>query len=338
MNVCNDCGHENSDDAEFCESCRGYLWEDRDAAKKKQTVLAGQAAVDSTVEEQPAAVPPDRELEPPPRELPDFHEPDPGELICDQCGSGNRASANFCRRCGGPLVGAQVATRSPWWRRLRERRRRTYAAGERRQRRQPVAGTATQKARRGVFQIGRALGILALLGVVSIGAWRGDLAGHARDAYDSGKGRLFPRYEPVIPTEVAASSSVPGHGAAAAFDKNLSTFWAEGVPGDGRRQKLTARFHRIVHLARVGLTLGDQTKPQNFVKEPVPRSVRLVFFDRYGRRLGAKALYLAHEPEFQRFSIDAKNVTRVDMRILSVFHSRTGHDAAVTEVEFFEKT
>jgi ribosomal protein L40E len=338
MKVCTDCGHENSDDAQFCESCRGYLWGERDAADEKQAVLAGQAAIDSTVDEQPAAVPPEREFEPPPPERPDFHEPHPGELICDQCGIGNRAEANFCRRCGSTLVGADIATRAPWWRRLRAQRRRTYSAGERRRRRQPVASTATQKARRGMFQMSRALGIIALLGIVSIGAWRGDLAGRMGHAFGSAKGTLFPRYASVIPTDVGATSHRPGHEAAAAFDKNLSTFWAENAPGDGRRQKLTARFHRIVHLARVGFTLGDQTKPQNFVSQPVPRNVRLTYFDRYGRRLGAKVVHLAHEPKFQRFSIDAKNVTRVDVVILSVFHSRSGHAAAVTEVEFFEKS
>ena len=153
MKVCTDCGHENSDDAQFCESCRGYLWAERDAAEEKQAVLAGQAAVDSTVDEQPAAVPPEREFDPPPPERPDFPEPHPDELICDQCGIGNRAEANFCRRCGSTLVGADVATRAPWWRRLRAQRPRTYSAGERRRRRQPVVSTATQKARRGMFQM-----------------------------------------------------------------------------------------------------------------------------------------------------------------------------------------
>lgn len=192
MKVCTDCGHENSDDAQFCESCRGYLWAERDAAEEKQAVLAGQAAVDSTVDEQPAAVPPEREFDPPPPERPDFPEPHPDELICDQCGIGNRAEANFCRRCGSTLVGADVATRAPWWRRLRAQRPRTYSAGERRRRRQPVASTATQKARRGMFQMSRALGIIALLGIVSIGAWRGDLAGRVGDAYGSAKGDLIP--------------------------------------------------------------------------------------------------------------------------------------------------
>jgi len=338
MNVCTDCGHENSDDARFCESCQGYLWAERDAAEKKQRVLAGQAVADATDEEQPAAVPPDQEFEPPPPERPDFHEPEPGELICDQCGSGNRAIANFCRRCGSALVGARLATRPSWWRRLVSRWRRTYAAGERR--RKPRAGgrTTIQKVRRGVFHVSRALGILALLGIVSIGAWRGDVRGRVGDAYGSAKKTLFPRYDPVVPTRVRATSRLRGHRGAAAFDKNLSTFWAEGAPGDGRREKLIARFDRVVHLARVGFILGDQTKPQNFVKRPVPHRIRLAYFDRHGHRLGAKVLYLAHRPEFQRFSVDVKNVTKVVMTIQSVFHSRVGHAAAITEVEFFEKT
>jgi ribosomal protein L40E len=351
MRVCKNCGHENSDDAQFCEACQDYLWAKPGEGEKKQPVAAGQSAVDASDDAaaRPAdsadpsdprliAVPPEREYEPPPPELPDFHEPEPGELICDQCGSGNRAVANFCRRCGASLGGAHVAKQPPWWRRLFAARRRTYAAGERRRRGTVGPRTATQKARRGIFHISRALGVLAVLGIVSIAAWRGDVAGRVRDAIHGLRVAILPRYESTIPIDVSASTHLRGHRAAAAFDKNLSSYWAESAPGDGKGQKLTARYHELVDLGRVGFTLGDQSKPQNFVKEPVPRDVRLVFYDRYGRRVGKTVVHLAHERRFQRFSIDATNVTKVVLTILSVFHVRDGHDAAIAEVEFFEKT
>jgi ribosomal protein L40E len=355
VNVCRSCGHENSDDAQFCEACQDYLWTKREGIEEQRPAAAAEPPVDgaaadaplgrsgadgadrSPAEAQPVAVKPAREFEPPLPELPEFHEPEPGELICDQCGSGNRAVANFCRRCGAPLAGAHVADRPSWWRRLIPRRDRTYAAGERR-RRTATPKTAAQKARRGLFHVSRTLGILAALGVVSIAAWRGDVVDRVGDAAHDLISAIFPHYEPAIPNDVSATSHLRNHRAAAAFDKNTSSYWAESAPGDGKGQKLVARYHRLVDLGRVGFTLGDQSAPQNFVKEPVPRDVRLVFFDRYGRRVGKKVLHLAQEPDFQRFSIEADNVTKVVLTILSVFHSRIGHDASIAEVEFFEKT
>jgi hypothetical protein len=122
-----------------------------------------------------------------------------------------------------------------------------------------------------------------------------------------------------------------------AFDKNRSSFWAEGATGDGRGQKLVARFDRVVDIVRVGFTLGDQSKPQNFVEQPVPHRLRVRFFDRTGRRVAGKTLFLAQKPDFQRYSLEAKGVTRAVITIISVFHSPKGHAAAITEVEFFEK-
>ncbi|MGH2690415.1 MAG: zinc ribbon domain-containing protein, partial [Actinomycetota bacterium] len=57
--------------------------------------------------------------------------PEPGDLVCQTCGAGNKPDRKFCRLCGASLVAAPVERRPSWWRRLLGRRRRPVAAGER---------------------------------------------------------------------------------------------------------------------------------------------------------------------------------------------------------------
>lgn len=367
MIVCKNCGTENADDAQFCESCQEYLgWSEKivpQAESEPEQRLpslaseSGQLALGSEVvaavpevespqaeqlqaeqlqAEQPQAIRPAPEHEPPPRKRPaPTVDPEPGELICDQCGNGNRAEANFCRKCGSSLAHATVARRPPWWRRLFEPR--TYAPGERRRGSRARAKSGMSQARSVLFQVTRALAILSLVGIVSIGVWRGKAVERAGDANRWFHITFFPHYESVLPVSTRATSSLRRHGAAQAFDDVKTTFWAEGAPGDGVGQKLVARFDRLVDVSRVGIFVGDQAKPQNFSKQPVPHRLRLNFFDRRGRRIASKVLFIAQTPDFQRFSIDAPNTTKVVATILGIFHVRRGHSAAITEITLFEK-
>jgi hypothetical protein len=375
MKICT-CGHENEDGAQFCESCQEYLgWdkgrqvaggeqqavataappETETAALPAPPVETGTATETETAAEteqdaasevtlpQPlpatAAIQPAKEYQPPERRIPEPpKEPEPGELVCDQCGSGNRAIANFCRRCGASLANAQVAKRPSWWRRLLSWRRRRYAAGERRHRQTWAPKTAAERVRRGLFQASRLLGLLAVLGLVSFGAWRGDVVDRTKDAAHRLRVWALPHYEPVVPTAFRSTSHVKGHPAKRAFDQIDTTFWAEGAPNDGSGQKLVARFGREAHVARVGILAGDQAKPQDFVNQPVPRQIRIRFFNRNGRLIAGKRFRLVDKPKFQRFSIDAKHATRAVLTILSVYRSQKGHAASLTEVEYFEKT
>jgi ribosomal protein L40E len=358
MNVCKACGHKNVDDAEFCEACQDYLWKDRRVALEEKRAARRVRTIETTgaTIAQPSApehgagsngtsqadglqaIPPDMEFAARKPEPPPFRAPEPGDLICDQCRTGNRASAKFCRRCGSSLAYARAARGPSWLQRLLARRRRTYVAGERRRRQSVVPErTTVHKARRSVFHASRALAVVSLLGLVSVGALRARTYDHAANAYRDARLWLFPRYEPAIPTTFNATSSLRRHGPARAFDKNRSSFWAEGAPGDGRGQKLVAHFDHEVSLARVGFTLGDQSKPQNFVKQPVPRVVRVRLFDPLGNRIATKFLSLEQTPDFQRFSLEGNGVTKVVVTILRVYHSPTGHAAAISEVELFEK-
>jgi ribosomal protein L40E len=347
MIICKKCGHANEDDAEFCDSCREFLeW----SGEKVDPAGDGSAQPIAVVAEQhvgeasgPVATLPGEEAAPPgPKPLPaPAEEPEPGQLLCDQCAAPNRAEARFCRRCGASLAGAVVVRRPPWWRRLLPQRR-TYAAGERRRRRRAGGGAkATVGAVRGTWSRVMRIVVLVLIlggGAFAIGGWRGGLGDRVRDTYTSIRVALFPKYEPAIPVAMRSTSHVGNHTARRAFDKNLKTFWAEGAPGDGKDEKLVVHFGRELDVGRVGVTLGDQRAPQHFTDRPVPHVLRFRLFDRHGQRVTSATVVLAQKPDFQRAKVEGDNVTRGVMTIMSSYHAqKANHSAAVAEIEFFEK-
>jgi hypothetical protein len=183
----------------------------------------------------------------------------------------------------------------------------------------------------------RVLGLLALVGIVAAGAWRGAVYDHVSNAYSSVRRALFPKLVPVVPTGAIATSRWNGHGARYAVDQNLKTFWAEGVRGDGRGQTLVLIFSQPASLARIGFTPGDPDAPQSFVRRPTPRELRLVFLDHRRRVVATKVVTLVHSPKFQAFKVDAKHVARVQVKILSVYHAQTDRGTSLTEVEFWSK-
>jgi ribosomal protein L40E len=344
--VCGACDARNEDDAAFCTNCRepleftGVVVEDAETAPDAEAVVAevrgdgSSAPADAVATPQPAAILPAPEVQrraatARPRPAPD--EP-AGGLVCSACGTGNAPSANFCRRCGTAF--AEAVAKPPWWRRLFRRPRKPAAAGERRARRTRSGEPGTYwKARSGAFSALRLLVILSALGV-GVGAltvWRGNAA----DAYDWARGLVLPRYETVLPARVTASSRVPGHPGADAFDRNLATFWAEGAAGNGPLQKLVARFDRPIDVARIGITAG---RPSDVVNQPTPRRLRLRGFDGNGRLIAQKIVTLRQTDAFQRFDFSAADATRLAITIVAVYPSRRGHAASLTEVELFEKT
>ena len=67
---------------------------------------------------------------------------DPGDLICTQCGTGNKPTSKFCKRCGTSLAEAPAAVQPSWFKRmltkLHLRRGKRFEAGYRK--RQKDAG------------------------------------------------------------------------------------------------------------------------------------------------------------------------------------------------------
>ncbi len=255
----------------------------------------------------------------------------PGDLICGQCGEGNDPARKFCRRCGASLVQAAVAPEPSWWRRLLKRRRAPVKAGDR-------PGRQSRSRGRGLSGIARkGVGILAALGLLgialaAIGPWRDSVTGGADSAFDAVRRRISPQYEPVRPSSAIASSSLPNHDPKLAIDGISNSYWAEGAQGDGEGQQLVLRFDRPVDLDRIGILSGASRKPEDFLAQPRPERLHLVFSD------GSTAdVSIKDSAGFQTFTIKARQATSVEVQIKSVYKALGGTHLAITEIELFTK-
>lgn len=262
----------------------------------------------------------------------------PGDLVCGSCGSGNDPERRFCRRCGSSLVAAATVPRPPWYRRIFQRKPKAKPeAGTRRdQAGAKGQGMVTRgkyaflRARSTSRKLGRVFALLALVGVtgLSLGPWKGAVG----DQIDKVKRIISPEYEPVRPASAAASSQLDGHPAEAATDQVSNSYWAEGAEGAGEGQGLTFTFGEPVDLDRIGFLNGASEDPKDFVTQPRVREVQLLFDDGT-----TKALTIKDEADFQEFGIKARDVTTVQLQIVSVYPSLDGSAASLAEVEFFRK-
>ncbi|MGQ0519571.1 MAG: NADase-type glycan-binding domain-containing protein [Actinomycetota bacterium] len=271
----------------------------------------------------------------------------PGDLICGQCGEGNDPARNFCRRCGHTLATALVA-RVPWYRRVFSRRKKAVPAGARPGRAGgAVAATTGGRGRRGAVRDAKMAGrkaksvynkfrrVAALLVILGVGlAFLGPFREPANRAYQSVRRVIKPEFEPVRPVAAVASSSAPGRDPTAVIDGIKNTFWAEGAPGPGDRQTLTVTFSEPTDLDKFGIIPGASENPAQFVAQPRPRTLHLVFD---GTTPSAKDVAVKDSAKFQSFDLKAKGVTSVLVEIVSVHASTGGEDCAITELEFFRK-
>lgn len=261
----------------------------------------------------------------------------PGDLVCGSCGAGNDPERRFCRRCGASLVAAAVMPKPPWYRRLFRRRPKA----------QVVAGTRpdAKKRKRGlksraqyavsgtksrIGKIGRILAILGVLGITGLSL--GPLRSEASDLLDRAKRIISPEYEPVRPAEARATSELPGHPAMFAIDQIKNSYWAEGSEGDGVGEGLTLVFPEPTDIDRIGFLNGASETPASFVTQPRIREFQLLFDDGTTQRLT-----LADKADFQQFGVEARDVTTVQLQILSVYPSLEGSAASLAEVELFRK-
>ena len=254
-----------------------------------------------------------------------------GDVVCTRCQAGNAPSRYFCRRCGSPLQAEEVipaAAATPttlrhrwWWHRLLSRRKEADEIAP------TVAAPPSRRERAWA-----ALPVVLLLGLVAavLGPCRPAVTERLEDA----RKRISPRYEHVYPAGVHATSAVDGHPPEAVVDRAPNTYWSEAGPTAGEGEELTFRFDRPVDLGRIGFYNGAQAKPQDFLTQPRLRELHL-FFDSGS----AAALTLKDRDAFQNHAIDAKGVTRVSLRIVSVYPSpQGGTEASLGEVEFFTRT
>ena len=257
----------------------------------------------------------------------------PGDLICGQCGEGNDPTRHFCRRCGSELAEAVVIA-LPWYRRLLNRvfpgRKREAGWRPKRVGAPNVTGMFMRVVRLAIV----ALLLVGLLAFVLVPPFHNLVVAKVTSGFTALRKTVHPNFDPVYPVAASATSSTPAHPAKLAIDRTLGTYWAASAAD--KAPVLVLQFSGPVDLAEIGFTSGASgTSPNDaFLGQPRPHLVHLVFSNRYTTDIS-----LSDKDAAQFNPIDAKQVTSVEIHVMSVYAPVGPAPSAVTvtEVEFKTK-
>jgi hypothetical protein len=310
MIVCQTCGEHNAPNAEFCGNCGDFLkW-------TGAQVQAGPVRPDAAPQQQPHHRP-QQTLK---------RRPQPGDLICGQCGSGNVPARRFCGVCGHSLVDA-VAQKQPWWKRwLPAKGPKVRESGSR-----PRRVTRSSQIRQGIgraFRWALALAVLLFAGLYGFSQpFRSSVNTQVIEAKDAVAG-IFVDYVPVRQASISATQERPEHPASLAMDNNTATFWAAQT--DPKTTALTIQFDHATDLRRVIIRIGD---PKKYLASARPQRLTLVFDT--GKTHDIK---LIDKPDEQEHAIrNGDGVRQVQVLIAGVYPSSESTDTVISEIELFEK-
>jgi hypothetical protein len=262
--------------------------------------------------------------------------PNPGDLVCGNCGMGNDPARKFCRRCGQSLATATVAPppRVPWYRRIfgGGRPKAKVAAGER-----PKSMRTDGKTGGGI-NVGRLL--TAGLQIVLLAGIVGAVAGYAlvpswRDAVNgivgSVKEVIAPSADKVYTSGPTTGPGTKDHPARLAFDRTLG-FWAAPFT-DGSPPTIEGSFTPPATVTKILVTSGAVDQYKAFAR---PRDITLEFLDAAGTVIASKSYELKEQAEPQSYDVGAKGASRVRLTVRSVFPAeKPNAPVAIAEVEFF---
>jgi hypothetical protein len=181
--------------------------------------------------------------------------------------------------------------------------------------------------------------VLMMLGILgswfAIPSFQGEVMRRVRGGFGGIQDMFNPQISPVNAIAVASTSSVAGKEANLAADLVVNSFWAEGAEGDGVGQTISFTFAEPTDLTKVLITAGDTDTPENYVNNPRPKELHLVF------DTGGSADLKLIDAEFRKsqgFNLKgAKGVSKVDIVISSVYPGRGGTETGIAEVEFKKK-
>jgi hypothetical protein len=268
---------------------------------------------------------------------------EPGDLICTQCGTGNKPTNKFCKRCGSSLAEAPTAQKPSWWKRLLTalhlRRRKQFEAGYRKKQ---------KGGRRGVFWrlqglSFRAVGLvsLAIIGIGLYGAWGSTLKDRAQSYYDYFHDLVLPSYSVVHPLGATASSHLnQKHSAGKAIDNIDNDSWiSKPSKKSGVGQTLTITFSQPIRLGKIGFRNGDQTGDKTYLKQARFHKTRVFLFNKKNKLFKGKSkvITLQDTDSFQSFGFDVKGVKKIKLRAVTVYPSEKGKSVAMSEVEIRAK-
>jgi len=262
----------------------------------------------------------------------------PGDLICGQCGEGNDPVRHFCRRCGNTLDEALVVS-LPWYRRFFNRvfRVREREAGWRPKR------VGAPNVMGGVWRIIRlalfAVLIVAVLAFALIQPFRAGVINRVTNTVAPLRIQLLPHYDAIHPTGASASTATAGHLPTLAVDHYLNTYWAASA--NDPKPYLKVLFATPVDLATIGFDSGASgTAPADaFAVQPRPKAVHIVCSDGTTKELTLKDEDPTIAKNAQFYTLDAKQVTYVEIFIESTYlpAGAAPSSVAISEVEFKTK-
>ena len=259
----------------------------------------------------------------------------PGDLICGQCGEGNDPVRHFCRRCGNSLDEA-IAVRLPWYRRFFNRLFgvRTREAGWRPHRVGPpnVMGMVWRIVRLAIA----ALIVVGLLAFLLVPSFHNLVVDRVTSTVTTVRKAAFPHFDAVYATGASASTSTAGHLPTLAIDKFNNTYWAAQAKDPAPYLKVS--FHDPVDLAEIGFDSGaaGTAAADDFLTQPRPHNVHLVFSNGTTKDLTLKDEDPKVAKNAQFYPVDAKQVTFVEIHIMSVYATAgaSPSSVALAEVEF----
>jgi hypothetical protein len=279
--------------------------------------------VDQPAAQQPKAQQPGRPRpKPKPRSsLPPPEPLNPGDLVCGNCGAGNKPTRKFCRRCGDDLSAAEVA-KVPWWKRIFRRKPKVKEAGSR-----PRASRRRPRVPVGLFML------LGILGALGIGVFF--FRGVVMDGVEAVRDRIADA-EPAKPDRVQASTSQPGHEARFIRDGTPDKYWAPAAPGDGDGEWVEARFKDPVRLVSVLVTAGvSDESEEEFQAQGRPSELRIVIDTEDGETEVIEA-HLKDQRGDQEIGIGESDVTKIRFEITDAYEGTApGARTAIGEIEFF---
>jgi hypothetical protein len=258
--------------------------------------------------EQPRAVRPGKPIARRPPPSPAAAAPAERGTPCPNCGTLNSPDRRFCRHCG-TLLGepAPAARPQPWWRRVRLRRL-GLPAGSRWLRRVVTLGL---------------LGALVVAGLMLAPAGRGAI----EDVRDK-----LATPQPVSPSQVTASASVPGHPAAAAVDGVTNRYWGAPKLGDS----IEFAFSRPFRLLAIVITPGASTTPDGYTRQGRPADLDVIVTSSGGHTRSLR-VNLADRPGPQQTGTGISDVVRLRLVIRTAAGLTPGRHIALGEVEFFRR-
>ncbi|SDI18755.1 hypothetical protein SAMN05192558_101237 [Actinokineospora alba] len=253
----------------------------------------------------------------------------PGDLVCGECGEGNRPPRKFCHRCGESLLRAEVV-KPPWWRRVFRSRTKVKKAGTR-PRNRGAGGTRSRVNLRGLFRKVRGVAAVALvLSGVLFGVYppfRTYVMSQVQSLRNTVTEALPSPDSPVRPAVTEANGALDTHQATSAFDLATNTYWAAPW-ATGDRPKLTIDLGKTVALRKLIITAGGGA---DFATHHRPARLHLAYSNERNESVAVQDTPQPQEIELQA-GLGAKTLT---IEVLDVHQAAGASAVAITEIELF---